>query len=169
MRAAIWIAVLVAAFVLAWQVENRWADARRAERDEAYSRIATSGTETPAGFGRVVIGEPSGAPPILGQQPSPTGSANRAGTGAKSSPESGGAAKIETGGNGQAARPVALGRHVVRKGESLSKICAAFYGTARKDVVEAVARANGLTNSGAIREGQALVLPTLEELHSSPR
>ena len=165
MRAAIWIAVLFAAFVLAWQLQDRWASARRAERDAAYSRVALEGTEIPQGFGRVVIGEPSGAEPILVQEP-PAKTSDSAAT--TRSPTSGGA-QIGAIIPRSASESSALHRHVVRKGESLSKICAAFYGTARKDVVEAVARANGLTNAGAIREGQDLVLPTLDELRSAPR
>lgn len=163
MRAAIWIAVLVAAFVLAWQLQDRWANARRAERDAAYSRITPDDARTPEGFGRVVVGAPSGADPILGQQPPSVVSGG--GTGASSKDAGADSAKSPGPGSGSSTPS----RHVVRKGESLSKICAAFYGTARKDVVDAVARANGLTNAGAIREGQTLVMPTLEELRAAPR
>lgn len=165
MRAAIWIALLVAAFVLAWQLEDRWSDAHRAERDAAYSRITADESALPEGFGRVVVGAPSGADPILGQQPPDVGSGTRTGMDATSTNVGAEPARSAS----PPSNPAGLRRHVVRKGESLSKICAAFYGTARKDVVDAVARANGLTNSGAIREGQALVLPTLEELRAAPR
>jgi len=161
LRAAIWIAVLVAAFVLAWQLQDRWANARRAERDAAYSRVTADGTGNPEGFGRVVVGAPSGADPILGQQH------QNVGTGPGASPRAVGAEPQKSANPAPGA--TTMRRHVVRKGESLSKICAAFYGTARKEVVDAVARANGLTNSSAIREGQELVMPTLEELRAAPR
>lgn len=152
MRAALWIAVLIAAFVLAWMIQERWADARREERDAAYARPSEVGTDLPEGFSRVVVGEPSGAAPVT--PPSPPAPRAAPDPGRGGSPSA----------NGDRLR-----HHVVVKGESLSKICAAFYGTARKDVVEAVARANGLSNPEAVRAGQQLVLPPLQELRAQPR
>lgn len=147
MRAALWIAVLLAAFVLAWRIQERWAAERRDERDAAYG-VAS---ESEDGFGRVVVGEPSGAAPIVVTPPP----AARPASGAAPVPTSAGADRLR--------------HHVVQSGESLSKICAAYYGTARKDVVEAVARANGLSSPETVRAGQRLVLPPLTELKSAPR
>jgi nucleoid-associated protein YgaU len=143
MRAALWIAVLLAAFVLAWRIQDRWAAERREERDAAYGLAS----ESEDGFGRVIVGEPSGAAPILVTPPpaAPTAPV----------PNAAGADRLR--------------HHVVQKGEALSKICAAYYGTARKDVVEAVARANGLASPEMVRAGQRLVLPPLAELKSAPR
>jgi nucleoid-associated protein YgaU len=160
-RAAIWIGVLVAAFVLAWQIQDRWAEGRRAERDAAYARAGASGEDLPGGFGRVVVGAPSGAPAIEGQRPPAGPPRPREGTG----PAKPGPAPAP----GAQAAFDRLRRHVVRRGDSISEICTQFYGTAREDVVEAVARVNGLSNPGAIREGQELVLPPLDELGGSRR
>ncbi|MCY2958723.1 MAG: LysM peptidoglycan-binding domain-containing protein [Planctomycetota bacterium] len=157
MRAALWIAVLLLAFVLAWRIQERWADGRREERDAAYARPSEAGAAVPEGFSRAVVGEPSGAapitPPLAARPPNPT-------------PRPGG----KPGQDGAA--PTGsdkLRHHIVQKGDSLSKICAAAYGTARRDVVEAVARANGLSNPEAVRIGQQIVLPPLSELRSPPR
>jgi hypothetical protein len=53
---------------------------------------------------------------------------------------------------------------VVLPGQNLSTICRGHYGTARVEVVEAVARHNRLANSDSLREGQTLDLPPLEQL-----
>jgi len=53
---------------------------------------------------------------------------------------------------------------IVQPGQNLSTICRARYGTARVEVVEAVARHNRLANADSIREGQKLDLPPLEQL-----
>lgn len=148
MRAALWIAVLLAAFVLAWRIQDRWAAERRDERDAAYG--IRSGSASDDGFGHVVVGEPSGAAPIV---VTPPPAAPRPANGAAPAPS--GADRLR--------------HHVVQSGESLSKICSAYYGTARKDVVDAVARANGLSSPETVRAGQRLVLPPLAELRSPPR
>lgn len=152
MRALLWISVLLATFVLAWMIQDRWAAERREERDAAYARPSDGGSDLPEGFTRVVVGEPSGAAPVV----PPTPPVPRPGT----------ASPRDTGG---AAANDRLRHHVVKPGDSLSKICAAFYGTARKDVVDAVARANGLSKPEALRAGQQLVLPPLQELKGPPR
>lgn len=153
MRAVLWIAVLLAAFVLAWKIQDRWSDDRREERDAAYARPSEAGAALPEGYSRAIVGEPSGAAPVtppVVQQPVP-----RAKAGARPPEDAG-----STG---------TLRHHVVQKGDSLSKICSAAYGTARKDLVEALARANGLSNPEALRIGQQLVLPPLAELKAAPR
>lgn len=152
MRAVLWIAILVAAFVLAWQVQDRWAAERREERDAAYARLPDGGGDLPEGYSRAVVGAPSGAAPVL-----PSESARPVGRPAAPAPEP------------SASGTGSLRRHVVQKGDVLSKICSAYYGTARKDVVDAVARANGLADPQALRVGQQLVLPPLDELRSAPR
>lgn len=152
MRAVLWIAVLLAAFVLAWKIQDRWADERREERDAAYARPSEAGAELPEGYSRAIVGDPSGAAPVtppVVQQPVPR---------PKSGAQSPGAGASDT-----------LRHHVVQKGDSLSKICSAAYGSARKDLVEALARANGLSNPEALRIGQQIVLPPLAELKASPR
>lgn len=52
-------------------------------------------------------------------------------------------------------------KHVVRSGETLYRIVLRAYGSAPAELVEAVAKANGLRDAGAISEGQTLTLPSL--------
>ncbi len=153
MRIALWVAVLLAAFAAAWVVQARWTAAHRAEQDAAFGRVPIEAADLPEGFSRVVVGAPSGAEPVILPQPAAPVPPDRDAAPADEPP------------------PPAPGerRHVVRKGESLSKICAAAYGTARADVIAAVARVNGLARPDQIREGQVLVLPPFEELKIPPR
>ena len=58
---------------------------------------------------------------------------------------------------------------VVQQGQSLSAICQSHYGTARQDVVAALARFNGVADANRLREGMKLRLPPLERLTASPR
>ena len=50
------------------------------------------------------------------------------------------------------------------KGQSLSTICAAHYGTSRIEIVQALARYNHIERVDAIREGQKLRIPPLDAL-----
>lgn len=162
MRAALWIAVLIAAFVLAWRIQERWSADRREERDAAYAR--PSDEALPEGFSRAVVGRPSGAPAVdvpPAARPSNSSESNRD----TARPES---KRQGSSGNDPKSGDVTR-RYVVADGDSLSKICAAVYGTARKEVVDAVARANGLADSGSIRVGQELVLPPIADVMSVPR
>jgi nucleoid-associated protein YgaU len=148
MRVALWIAVLLAVFAVAWLVQERWAQARRDERDAAWQRPAGDAGDLPDGFSRAVVGAPSGSPAVTPLQPPPSAQpAPRAG--ARTAPS-----------------PV---QHRVKPGETLSEICAAFYGTARADVVAALARHNGLSKPEALRAGQVLAMPALSELKAQPR
>lgn len=140
MRIVLWILLLVALFVAAGVLQDRFTRATRAERDAA--RASANG------FGHVVIGEKSGAP-LIELPPRSTRDAP-ATSGAQAS-------------NG------ASGEHVVARGESLSTICEKHYGTSRKDLLSAVARYNGIASVDSIREGQRIRLPSLTELTSSEK
>ncbi len=152
MRVALWIAVLLAIFAVAWVAQDRWAQARRGERDAAWQspagQPANQPSDLPEGFSRAVVGAPSGSPAVTPTPaPPPVQAAPRAGV--QGSPKS--------------------INHRVLKGETLSEICAGFYGTARADVVDALARRNGLSKPEALRAGQMIVIPPLAELRAQPR
>jgi nucleoid-associated protein YgaU len=145
-RAVLWILFLLALFGAAVLYQTRFTDAARAERDARKAR-ATRDADLPDGWGRAVIGEKSGAPlidPPPGTRPSPA--------------------------EPRAADPAApLGptqetEHVVLKGQSLSTICAAHYGSGRNELVQALARYNRIERVDAIREGQKIRIPPLESL-----
>ena len=52
----------------------------------------------------------------------------------------------------------------VQAGQTLSEICHEHYGSARQELVLAVARYNRLTGPDEIREGQRILLPVLEKI-----
>jgi phage tail protein X len=57
----------------------------------------------------------------------------------------------------------------VGAGETLSTICQEHYGTARPEVVAAVARANRIEKIDRIRAGTKLLLPVLTGLEQDRR
>ena len=57
----------------------------------------------------------------------------------------------------------------VQRGMSLSSICKQHYGSARREIVTALARHNALADENTLREGQRLVLPSLEKLLGQKR
>jgi nucleoid-associated protein YgaU len=104
-------------------------------------------------WGRIVVGNPSGAAPY-----EPSAAAAHAPVPAapkeREVPRPGGTAT-------PASREFQL---VVQRGQTLSGICQGHYKTARKEVVEAVARHNRIDRVAEIREGQKLSLPPLDSL-----
>lgn len=65
--------------------------------------------------------------------------------------------------NEKPAPPAAAGAvtHAVRSGETFYRIVLRAYGTAPPELIDAVAKANGLRDPSQIREGQQLKLPSL--------
>ncbi|MAE46650.1 MAG: hypothetical protein CMJ86_07140 [Planctomycetes bacterium] len=53
---------------------------------------------------------------------------------------------------------------VIAPGDSLSRICEQHYGTSRLEVLEALARYNGLRSANQIRTGATLLLPDRDRL-----
>jgi nucleoid-associated protein YgaU len=107
---------------------------------------ARSAAELEDGWGRVVVGAPSGAP-LPGEEGSFTEPAPAAGVVTVPPP------------------PPPVDKRVrVEPGMSLSKICEEQYGTSRGGLLEALATYNGLESPGAIRVGQELRLPPRERL-----
>jgi nucleoid-associated protein YgaU len=167
-----WLAVLVlfggfAACVL-WQ--THWTRGLRTERDRAWAGSALAEVEaaTPAElpferrppaprrdqrdsgpWARVVVGRPSGAEPVA---PPPRPSVAHAASG-------GGAA---SGAGGAPLEPDFT--TTVRPGQSLSVICQEHYGSARAELVRALATYNGLADPDRIQVGGRIVLPPEQHL-----
>lgn len=102
---------------------------------------AREGVEYEAGWGRVIVGAPSGAPPA-GSNPTPPAAP-------------------------QATTPKAAPREfrlTVQSGQSLSKICQEHYGSARAEWVNRLAQYNQLSSPADLKAGQELRLPPLETL-----
>ncbi len=155
-------------FLAATVWQRNWTSAARSERSVARSELGAARSELgaarggpsaavsdlPEGWSRVVIGRPSGAEPFRGPgAPSSAGSSTDP------------AARPVLPPTSTPPLPQAQATEViVQAGQNLSTICRGHYGTARVEVVEAVARHNRMANSDALREGQTLDLPPLERL-----
>jgi hypothetical protein len=153
--------VLVVLFLAATLWQRSWTSAARSERTAARGGPSAVENDVPAGWSRVVIGRPSGAEPFRGSGPAiPSGSSN-----APNEPALHPTATPAPPPTAQPPPPQAQANEViVLPGQSLSTICRGHYGTARTEVVEAVARHNRLASADSVREGQTLDLPPLEQL-----
>lgn len=118
---------------------------------------ATVGRAYGSDWGRIVVGNPSGASPY-----EPSVAASPATPPAPASSDANG--RDEPRHRGAAAHARREFELVVQRGQTLSGICQGHYGTARKEVVEAVARHNRIDKAAEIREGQKLCLPPLDSL-----
>lgn len=149
MRAALWILSLLVLFATAWLVQARWREAAARELGRTELRPLDQG------WSRALIGRPSGVEPVNvppRAAPQPTDPPTIAAEAPRApSPE-------------QTAPTTPAARHVVAAGETLASICALHYGSKKKDVVAALARFNGLADANALRVGQTLLVPRIEEL-----
>lgn len=159
MRAAAVLVLLGALFGAAWVWQAGTLRASRAARAAASTSPERERTrDLPAGWGLVVVGEPSGAAPVEAA-PAPRDAGAPA---AAPAPD----AEPHDDASWRALEQRALGdyRITVRAGQTLSELCRAHYGTAPHDLVEALARYNGLKSPDAIAEGETLLLPERSRL-----
>lgn len=150
MRALLWILLFLCLCAAVALYQSRLTGVARAERDAARGQRAAT-RPVPDGFGHAIVGEASGAPfvePDPRVTPAPRPSAAPRGRGFD---------------------PAQGNEHIVKRGESLSTICQMHYGTARPEVVAALARFNKLKSLDAIREGQPLAIPPLGTLEVAPK
>lgn len=160
MRILIWILLLLGlAFAVSRYHDSVMSDARDERTSRQREFRDTEGL--PDGFGHAIVGQASGAEPLESPATTPQPEPRRITTRTPPSPTP----PPSPSGSGSAA-PSAnrVATHVVKAGESLSKICAAHYGSGRPDVVAAVVKYNRLASGDAIREGQTLELPPLSAL-----
>ena len=164
MRLLLGALVLVALFLGAATWQRRFSQAARDERDASLGVRTSKEVEAPAeGWSVVTVGRPGGGDPY--GAPTPTRAPASVGTSAAPTsasppPQVSASPAITT------PEPSGAGSKewIVEAGQSLSRICAARYGTSRPDVVDAVARHNGLSSPDLVREGQRLDLPPIERL-----
>lgn len=155
MRVFLGGSVLVLLFLAASLWQRSWTSAARAERSAERGDPGAVLSEVPAGWSRVVIGRPSGAEPHRGANPQIPPSDSQ--VGAQPRPPAPPTPQAP-------AAPTSSSRVVVQSGQNLTRICREHYGTARAEVVAAVARHNKLASPDALREGQPLELPPLDQL-----
>jgi nucleoid-associated protein YgaU len=165
------VLLLLVTFVAAAMWQRSWraeAEMQRtlARSDEQRSRSVQSDEER-EGWGRVIVGRPSGAdpaPPIADrpatQLPTSIPTQNARPTTAEktgSRPGQGGTALPSSASSSET-------RIVVKSGETLSSLCQTHYGTSRPEVLQALALYNNLKDPNNLREGQSLAVPPLERL-----
>ncbi|MBL8857829.1 MAG: LysM peptidoglycan-binding domain-containing protein [Planctomycetes bacterium] len=145
MRILLWILLLLCAFAGVSLYHSHFTADAREQRAAAH---AAALEPLPEGFnGRVVVGEKSGAPLVEGvpiqRPPNPARSDSKGDAPSK---------------------PTAAKEHLVKAGESLSGICAKYYGSSRPEIVNALSQFNGLKSPNALRSGQTLAIPPLSAL-----
>jgi hypothetical protein len=173
---------LLAAFAAAALWQSRWhaeAEAQReALRAGAPSSIEIAPQGEAPGWGRVIIGRPSGVDPV---ERGVLAAESRGD--ASSPPRVAPDTKMPNRAPPAALPPVSAppplvplqragateSKIVVAPGQSLSTICQSRYGTSRPEVVQALARYNGLKDVNALRAGDTLLVPPLEQLLATGR
>lgn len=148
MRALLGILVLGGLFLAAASWQKNQTRSLRAQRRAEYG-LPTDASEVHASaeWSVLVLGRPSGAPPLPGAG-RPRGEA--------APPRQGPAPDDDAGGSAAYARDTA---YEVRSGDYLGGICGRHYGTSKPALVEAVARYNKLASPDSIRAGDRLLLP----------
>lgn len=156
MRILVWILVLLCVFGAVSLYHTHFTEEAREERGVAQA-AAEAGRPLPEGFGaRAIVGEKSGAP-VVESLPQ-----------AQPKPQAPPAREAQPVPQPKPSAP-AVTTHVVKRGEVLSTICDKYYGTSRKDLVEALARYNKLKSVNALAEGQKLTIPPLAALGVAPK
>ncbi len=154
MRVVALLLLLATAFGAAALWQSRRVEALEADREHARQLEAGELAEgphgtIPAGWAHVVMGGPSAVEPVTSAAP----------PGLTTPPT------VEPGSSTQPAAPAKVDFEViVEPGQSLSKIARGHYGTAPVALVRELARYNGLADENALRAGQTLRLPPIEQL-----
>lgn len=166
MRIILGVLFLLALFLAAATLRQRFTSSARSASERAWGESETVLAPVEQGWGHALVGVQSGvAPAAPGEAPAmkPKDAAAETAVGGEPRKEAQPPAPART-----APTPAPAGKkapsHVVAAGESLGRICAAHYGTSERKLVEAVAKANGLSSPDAIKVGQTLVLPDRADL-----
>ncbi len=178
LRILIGLAGLFSIFGLAalWQSKN--IEKSRAIRDNAPDVLTSRELPVlpedlrptfPQGWGRIVLGVPSGAPATARAVPvNPTNARpevdDQGDTPSIAPPPLAPAPRSDLDSPPPSLWPQDQ-ELIVRSGQSLSKIIATAYGRSTQSLVERLATYNGMENSNKLRIGQTLRIPTLEKLN----
>jgi len=165
MKIALGLVLLLALFLAAAIWQDRLTDDLRLEREAAARELDEGrvGRELPPGWIEVVIGAPSGAPPVEApRQPFPQAAQGTPAGLAGDAPvhEAAGTELVE----GEPDGSLPDFELEVAPGQSLGTIAHAHYGTAPVRLVEALAAYNGLADADRLTVGQVLYLPPYEVL-----
>lgn len=150
MRALIGLLLLVGIFLIATGLHG--SRTRRA-REARELQHGLAGDPASSEWSMLVLGTGSGAEPIPGAEPLSDSQAPDEPVWYQPPPQGAAPASPST------PRYSPDYRYIVQKGDVLGRICRQHYGTARMQLVEAVARYNGLETPDAVRIGDAILLP----------
>jgi|1048.fasta_scaffold12670_2 hypothetical protein len=150
MRIVLGVLILIGLFIGASWLRHRFTTDARSASERAWGSGELKLAPIEEGWGRALVGVQSGVAPAALEEVRAAQQAPNAPTPPAPQPQ-------------RQPKPVQA-THVVQAGENLGRICAQVYGTSDKRLVEAVAKANGLTSPNAIRAGQTLVLPDRAQL-----
>ena len=171
MRIILGVLFLLALFLAAATLRQRFTSSARSASERAWGESETVLAPVEQGWGHALVGAQSGvAPASADEAPTmkPKVEAQQAPAPAARQPQQQEqpTAKAPAPAPAKPAPAAADGaaKHVVAAGESLGRICAAHYGTSERKLVEAVAKANGLASPDAIKVGQTLTLPDRSRL-----
>ena len=175
MKLLLGVLLLLAAFAAAALWQRSWRAEAVAEREIARERGGAGAMQSDASrkgtWGRVIVGRPSGADPAAPvMTPSPLAESNPAAPAERTAaaPDASGRTS-PTSGTSAIPTKASSSEVVVRAGDNLSSLCQAHYGTSRLDLVQALARYNGLKDPDHLREGQTLALPPVDQLLKKDR
>ncbi len=170
MRFVLGALVLLTVFALATRWQDRWTDEVRADRDRAFERQELPSDDRAPVLGRVIVGLESGAPPYARDASSSGGTAPPA---TRADAPAAGAEKALAAPAGAPSSAQSSALRVfelkVERGQQLGELCRKHYGSARRELVESLARYNGMASPDALREGQLLRLPPIETLIGESR
>jgi nucleoid-associated protein YgaU len=167
-RLLVGVLILLALFSAAALWQRSWKDEARSSRDSfSNSRQEASSANSGDGWSRVVLGRPSGGEPYAAKAEETSPGSTSAIRESPADPAREGGPGPAQGTKSPAAAPPAPELDpvvTVKAGQTLSEICHEHYGSARQELVLAVARYNQLTGPDEIREGQRILLPALERI-----
>lgn len=176
MRFVLGALLLLALFALAKRWQEGWTDELRSERDRALARQELPSDDRAPVVGRVVVGVHSGAPAFEGSGAARSASGTngeqasaandaRATTASTAPPEDPiGASEPAPTGKSEREAAARVFQLTVRGGDQLGELCRKYYGSGRRELIDALARYNHMASPDQLREGQKLLLPPIETL-----
>jgi nucleoid-associated protein YgaU len=169
MRLLIGFLLLACVFAIAALWHQRTLAELRAEREQAAllasgTMVQTASGVLPEGWGVVVVGRPSGAAPLRDAAGSPAPAAITVDPARASLSRAEARAEVPK----PATAPLGDFEMKVQAGQTLSGIAHAHYGHAPSELVQRLAKYNGLADANALTAGQSLRLPPLEKLGEKP-
>lgn len=180
MKLLVGVLLLLFAFAGAVLWQRSWLAEAQAEREHARHDGALDSPESKrandSGWGRVIVGRPSGADPVAPVAPPVSSSASSSAPSPTTTPPSGtkptvaatserSNAPLATSKSARASADAGASTAIiVQRGDSLSSVCQAHYGTSRKEIIQALAAFNKLKDADHLREGDTLLIPPLDRL-----